>query len=226
MLSCLICSFFPSVGAQPYLLFQFLGSLFVCLHCVLHAHNSKLFSVKTSLTFLYPYPSCSSHILSVLVFCSFLYCLRVSLGEVFNFGHMHHLPHPLDCCVLVGRVLLFYFVIFLVITEQSMSPVPTKLAASTPDLSPSILIRTQSQLRPVVYMNGEILQITLLKAFQDVCGSLYFTQLLNNKSFYFYFIYLQTLFIVFVRSQSLAMLIHEPLKSMPFPVIFFILAHQ
>ena len=76
---------------------------------------------------------------------------------MFNFGLMHHLPHPLDCCVLVGRVLIFYFVIFLVITEQSVPPVPTKLAASTPDLSPPILVTTQSQLRPAVYMNGEIL---------------------------------------------------------------------
>ena len=76
---------------------------------------------------------------------------------MFNFGHVLNLLHPLDCDLLVGRVLIFYFVISSFATGQSMSPGPMKLAARARDLSSSILVRTQSHLRPIAYMNGEIL---------------------------------------------------------------------
>lgn len=99
--------------------------------------------------------SCFWHIQSVLVIWYFLRCLMASLG--FNFGHTSNLPLQLDCHLLVSRGHTFYFVICSFATGQSMLSIHMKLAASEQDLSLSILVATQSQLRPIVHMNGESL---------------------------------------------------------------------
>lgn len=81
--------------------------------------------------------------------------LLASLG--FNLGHTSNLPHQLDCDLPVGRGYTFYFVIYSLATGQSTPSVHVELAASEQDLSLSILIATQSQLRPIVHMNGKVL---------------------------------------------------------------------
>lgn len=66
----------------------------------------------------------------------------------------------------------------------------------------------------------------MLKAFQDICGRLLFHVGFELQGFLFLcYLFTNTLIAVF-RSQSLAILVREPLKSVPFLVlIFFVLAH-
>lgn len=104
MLACLNYSFVFDVGV--YTFFQLFGSLFFSFYCAPHAHYSKFFFVKISLTCLgHTLSSCFLHILSILVIWYLFFCLMASLG--FNLGHMSNLPHQLDC-----RGHIFYFVTF------------------------------------------------------------------------------------------------------------------
>lgn len=61
----------------------------------------------------------------------------------------------MDSDFLVGRSPTFYFVISSFATVQSLPSIHMKLTASEQDLSPPILVTMQSQLKPIVSMNGE-----------------------------------------------------------------------
>ena len=198
-LACLNYSFSFDIGAYTHSSRFLEVSPFLCTAFLMPTIQSLL--CETFLDLLsHTLSSCLLHIPLVLVIWYFSHCLVASLG--FNFGYMSNLSHQLDWDFLVGRGHTFYFVIFSLATGQSMRSIHIKLAASEQDLSLSILVATQSQLRPIARMNGESLVDNNAENISICLWLVYISQeFWTTRVLFLFYIFTRTL-IAFTHGQS------------------------